>query len=171
MNKKIVILGFTFLVILSFAAGRITSKKATTSVQVAKTLNYSDIPIDSTKINCETKLTVSVGGQNNPERQGLFGSIFNNEESTNFQIDIKDKQLTLNNFSIFQATDLWDISTNEDMLIAQLLLPSQSEPDAQNFFTIFLDKKTGQGVLNRNWMDQYVNRQVSNYSTYFSCSI
>jgi hypothetical protein len=47
----------------------------------------------------------------------------------------------------------------------------QTKPETlkTNFFTIFIDKKTGQGFLNGTSSFMYQNRNLDNFSMYLNC--
>lgn len=170
MNIYLLFFIILFALATGFFIGMLAFKDNDLWVQVQNQLEVSNIPVESTSVSCKSTLTSSVYALHNPDDSGISGSIQRSDSASRFTIHINEGSLTIENYGLFDKEDIWNIISNDDMLVGNLLLPKSTGPANQEFYTLFLDRTTGQGIINQNRLNQYINRQVQGHVTHISCS-
>lgn len=167
MKNQILIIVLVALLCL-FSAYMVFAKSRKLSLPLPK---YSSLSKVSTHLICEREATGIVYGENNPQNIGIFARVYPHENSQ-FKLTIQnDHTIFEGNLSAIEGDITnWNLLSNtNEALIAYLYIPYDSDALRSEYFSLFIDKQTGQGILSASYTDVYTNKEITGYITYIAC--
>ncbi|MBZ0321314.1 MAG: hypothetical protein K8L91_33170 [Anaerolineae bacterium] len=132
---------------------------------------YNPLSNVNTHLICGREATGIVYGENNPQNIGIFARIYPHENSQ-FNLNIQNDQAIFEGKLSAIKGDItnWNLLLNtNEVLIAYLYIPYDSDALRTEYFSLFIDKQTGQGILSASYTDVYINKETTGYATYISC--
>jgi hypothetical protein len=177
MNKKIwIAAGILFLLTSeAFIVSKFQQKEIKLPLPPTDTISPN-----SNEIVCHKIIGSEVYGVNNPESKGLVAhSLIPGQDNSNLEIGSKIIKINIDNdvlkFNGRLSTGNeykydWKIETNTDkLLVASLLTPEEEGSTRREYYSIFIDKKIGHGLVSSSKEFQYVNMNLTGFVSYLTC--
>lgn len=165
--KKILILTTAIIAVVAIT---LLARERYNKVEDNITLpDFAEISSTSKNLECSEVAGAEVLAANNPDKVGVSTTNFN--QNRTFIISISQDKFTFEGMlSTGNEWELeWQVLENSDELLSAYLYAPETRNPRRELFTLFVDKASGQGVLQGSKFFQYVNTNATGFSIYVTC--